>query len=89
MADLHHVICGRRFRIRFAPLRNSHGTCTDPAERSPTITIANNLDDLGTLEAILHEGLHASAYQLLSEEYVETTAHDLARLLARMGYKRK
>lgn len=89
MSAIFQVICGRRFRIRFANLRNDHGTCTDPAEPKPTITIANNLDELGTLEAILHEALHASAYQLLSEDYVETTAHDLARLLARLGYSRQ
>ena len=83
-----HVICGRRYQILLdADLPGDHGLCTDPARPGATIKIAAGLSPAQFLEAVSHEALHASAYQLLSEDYVEETAHDIAALLLRLGVR--
>ena len=84
---MRHTIAGRRYHIVFdARLSDSHGICTDPARPRPTIKIARGLSALNELEAVIHEALHASAYQLLSEAYVTETANDIATLLTKIGY---
>ena len=88
MREIFHVICGRRFRVRYSNLRTNHGVCTDPGKPNPTITIAKGLDELGELETIIHESLHAAGYFVLSEEFVENAAHDIARLLVRLGFEK-
>jgi len=86
---MRHVIAGRRYKILFnARLSDSHGLCTDPARPRPIIKIARGLSPLNELEALIHEALHASAYQLLSESYVTETAHDIATLLTKTGYSK-
>jgi len=87
MHDLHHVICGRRYRIRFAPLRSADGVCTNPQDPKPTITISDRLQGCEQLETILHESLHGAAWWL-SEEFIDDAAHDLASLLFRLGYRK-
>ena len=83
---MYHIICGRRYHILLnADLVDSHGLCTDPCRPGATIKIAAGLSPAQFLEAAIHEALHASAYQLLSEDYVEETAHDIAALLLRLG----
>ena len=85
---MRHTIAGRRFSIVLdAHLSDSHGICTDPGRPGATIKIAAGLSPAQFLEAVIHEALHASAYQLLSEDYVEETAHDIATLLLRLGGK--
>jgi len=87
MHDLHHVINGRRYRIRFAPLDDAHGVCTSPHEPRPTITICDKLQGRDLLQTLLHESLHAAGWWL-SEEWVDDTAADLAALLIRLGYRK-
>jgi len=44
--------------------------------------------DMHDVDTLLHEGLHAAAYEWADEEWVARTARDLARLLVRQGYRR-
>ena len=86
---MRHTIAGRRFSILLdATLPDSHGICTDPHRPGARIEIAAGLSEADFLESVIHEALHASAYDLLSEHYVSTTANDIARLLLKMGFKR-
>ena len=85
---MHHSIAGRRFEILLnARLKDAHGFCTDPGLPGATIQIAAGLSPDDLLESIIHEALHAAAYKLLSEYWVQETAHDIATLLLRLGVK--
>tara|TARA_B100000686_G_C16608217_1_gene872371 strand:+ start:383 stop:748 length:366 start_codon:yes stop_codon:yes gene_type:complete len=85
---IRHTFAGRRYSVILdARLKSSHGLCTDPARPSPTIKIAANLGQADFLEAVIHEALHASAYDLLSEHWVTTSANDIARLLLKLGFR--
>lgn len=93
-------INGHEYTIQFVPIEELqeesdaledcdyvvYGDCGDP-ESDPNIRIADDLGDL-ELEIIIHECLHASNWQILSEEYVTDTAEDIARVLRVRGYKR-
>lgn len=86
---MHHIIGGRRYAIVLnARLGDSHGVCTDPELPGATIRIDKDLTAAELLEALIHEALHASAYQLLSEDWVSEAGHDIATLLLRLGYTR-
>lgn len=53
-----------------------------------SITISEDQTPLQFLDTTIHESLHACLWRL-SEEDVTQTATDIARLLWRMGYRRK
>ena len=88
LSMIRHTFAGRRYSVLLdARLKSSHGICTDPARPSPTIKIAAGLGQADFLEAVIHEALHACAYDLLSEHWVTTSANDIARLLLKLGFK--
>jgi len=68
--------------------RDALGDCDHPPGRHPTIRIRRNLPQRELLDTCLHEALHASLPSL-SEECVTETAHDLARVLFSLGWRRK
>jgi len=51
------------------------------------ILVYNGLEDPYRLEIILHELLHAADYYK-DEVWVKRTAHDIAEILTKLGYKR-
>ena len=65
------------------------GFCDHEGERGKpmTIGIKDGLSELEELDTTIHEALHA-AYPDLSEEAVEKTATDIARLLLARGFGR-
>jgi len=86
---MRHKIAGKNYKIVIdARLKDAHGICTDPARPRPTIKVTRGLSEAVFLETVLHEALHASAYQLLSEGFVSECAADLAGLLLKLGYSR-
>lgn len=64
------------------------GLCDAPDRRSKKIKINKDLKGRLKLEIIIHESLHACAWDL-DEEAVTETAKDISRLLYREGYRHK
>jgi len=74
--------CGKRFEII---LERLDGVVTD----KPCLILPDGLaGDRKTLEALIHEALHACVYEL-EEKVVERTAHDVARFLWALNYRRR
>ena len=63
------------------------GTCDYPRGGKPSIRIMTQPKTFAELEALLHETLHAEDWSK-SEEIVTRIAHEQARLLWRLGYRR-
>ena len=85
---LHVNILGRRWKIERASLPNGdYGNCDHPSVKGKRIRIQRNLDGLPLLETLLHEMLHAAAWEQWDEEFVERLANDLAKALDRYGYR--
>lgn len=88
MAIKTHKFGDRVFRIE------EHGVCgqvttPDPPGKPPRpeLMVDHRLKGLAQLETWVHEAMHA-ANPRLSEAVVTRDAHDIARLLWRLGYRR-
>ena len=78
-----HTFNGRKY---FIIIDNLDGMCnTYNPERE--LVILADLDTRAGLETVCHEALHALKWTA-SEESVTTTAHDLARFIWRLGYRK-
>lgn len=64
------------------------GKCDPPCAKDKTIQVLASLKNEDELDTVIHEVLHASAWDVLGESFVNDTASDLARLLWRLGYRR-
>jgi len=82
-------ILGRYWTLSFVRMVNgSHGDCDGPHVPAKTIRIDSQITGERELEVILHELRHAADWGQ-SEEYVRQEAIDVARILWRLGYRRK
>lgn len=78
------TVAGRYWRLKWSRWLKAHwGLCyLDRRE----IVIRSNLNELNTLDTVIHELLHAcDTDSLLSEEWVSRSATDIARVLHRLG----
>lgn len=87
-------ILGKRYRLRWVnklgkqrSRKRTVGDCMAPHDPGKTIRILNGLDAEETLDTIIHEVLHAADWHK-TEEWVNTVASDLARILWKLGYRR-
>lgn len=87
-------LLGKRWKLRFLPLgRMKHaegqvlGLCDPPTKPGKEILIDNKLKDQELLEVLIHEMLHAVDWNQ-SEETIGTQAHDIAKVLWKLGYRR-
>lgn len=64
------------------------GDCDDPTETGKTIRVHSKLKGKLELEILLHEILHAVDWSK-DEDWVENTAHDIAAVFWKLGYRRK
>lgn len=83
---------GRRYRLRFQrkPKKDGaecFGYCDHPNLKGKSIVVEEKLGDAKELEVLIHEMLHACLWDL-DEEAIDETAHDIARALGRLGYRR-
>lgn len=62
--------------------------CDDPTVKAKRIRVLSSLRDEERLDATIHEALHAAHWDL-SEEAINATATDLARLLWKLGYRQE
>lgn len=74
--------CGERLK------HTEHGACEPPDVPRKRVLVRRGLSEEKTLDTLLHEALHACAFTVASEEWVSTTASELARILTRLGYRR-
>ena len=81
-------LMGKRWRFRFERLRGNPGDCDSPTTPSKSIRVDSRLRGERELEVILHECRHAADWGQ-SEEYVAEESRDVARILWRLGYRRR
>lgn len=93
MNDMRVQIRGRSWLLReVGPNEMQHsgdnprGECDPPDAKRKEIRILKGMGDKEKLEVVLHEMIHAAAWDW-AEEAVEETAHDMARVLYRLGWR--
>lgn len=78
---------GKTWVLKFCNyLGPNYGICDDPSSPNKTIKIEKSLKGKDKLRIILHELLHASAWDL-SEEWVDKSSTDISEILWRLGYR--
>jgi hypothetical protein len=82
------IIGGRRYKLHFPKEleERAHGWCYAPDAPAKEIQIKKGLRGERLLDSLIHEMLHAAAWDM-SEEWVEKTASEIARVLHRLGYR--
>ena len=79
-------VLGKYWTLTFVPTLGAHGDCDDV---SRTIRIKQGQSDRDTLDTVIHESLHAAAFDMFDESYVDKLATDISIILTRLGYKRQ
>jgi len=84
------TINGKRWKLVYDGRigNDKDGYCTPPHEPGSTIAIRSTLEGQYRLEVELHEMLHAADWSK-GEEWVHGVAHDIAKVLWRLGYRVK
>lgn len=86
--DIHITIRGRRYRLIYARLpHDADGICDAPDTEGKRIRIRRSLRGRRELDTLIHEMLHAAMWDL-DESAVHDTAHDIAAVLWRLGYRK-
>lgn len=80
------TILGKRWRLRFTPLKVKDGSCDPPDGSAKEIVVESRLKGRGKLDVLIHEMLHAANWHL-DEAFVAQCASDMARVLWRLGYR--
>ena len=86
-------ILGKNWNLQFVPRLGKNeagedkaGDCDHPEAKNKSIRVLSGLRGEKRLDTIIHEFLHAADWTK-DEEWVAASAHDLARILTRLGYK--
>lgn len=85
------TILGKRWTLKLVPktTRRGHfGICDHPDDAGKTITVEANHDDERVLNTILHECLHAGAWNL-DEGVVTQWSNDVAKILIGLGWRKE
>jgi hypothetical protein len=84
------ILRGKQWDLQFTRelSRSADGECDEPTTAGKRIAIRSGLSEARTIEVLVHEMLHACHWDL-DEQVVTETAHDIARVLYRLGYCRK
>ena len=64
-----------------------NGSCDPPSLKGKRIVIRRSLRGEQELQVTIHELLHAADYTK-TEEWVDESAHDIARVLWRLGWRK-
>ena len=65
-----------------------YGTCDDPKSKNKSIVVDSRLSGEIELDTIIHELLHAASWEVFDDDFVDTTATSIARILHRLGYRK-
>ena len=79
---------GKRWSLRWIKPYRAEGICEAPDVRGKQLYVPQEGGTQADLETILHEGLHACGWDILSEEWVTCAARDIARLAWRLGWRK-
>ncbi len=83
-------ILGRKWRLCWRNLsKKDPGECDWPTRKNRAIRIRKGMKPRAELETLIHECLHAGQWYQLPEEWVEQMGHDLARIIIRLGWRKK
>ena len=82
------TLLGKRWELRFVPLVKNAGDCDAPDTPNKEIRVDSRPEGERQLEVLIHECRHAADWTR-DEEYIAAEARDLARVLWRLGYRRK
>jgi hypothetical protein len=82
------TIRGKRWALAERPGRGELGHCYEPGAVGKTMYIPQNGRNLDHLDTIIHEAIHAGAWDL-SEDAVDRLATDIARLLWRLNWRKQ
>jgi len=78
-----HTFCGKKFELIFSKL---DGLCGKKDKN--WLVVQRDLNTLIGLETVIHESIHACDWSL-TEQDVTRMAHDIARLVWRLDYRRQ
>ena len=81
------ILQGKAWDFRYSRGLRNDGHCDNPETPRKKIRVKSGLPDPYRLEVIIHELLHASLWAG-DESWVDDTAHDIAAVLAKLGYRR-
>lgn len=65
-----------------------YGECTAPTAKSRYVKVDSRIRGELELDTTVHELLHAAAWEVLDDDWVDSTATGIARLLYRLGYRK-
>ena len=77
-------ILGKTWDLRFPPhdeMGGKAGSCDHPGQRNKSIDVWEDLRGEECLDTIIHECLHAGAYNVLGEYFCEQIGTDIARVV--------
>lgn len=83
-----HTFNGVKYRIVLEKLDGFCDIDCDTDKDRYWLIAQKDLSTLSGLETVIHEALHACNWKA-TEDRVENTASDIARLLWRIGYRKK
>ena len=83
---MHVTILGKRYELTFVPrlAKNTFGECEHPTEPGKKIRVKQGLGEKQTLDTLIH-----AADWSKEEEWIETVASDITRILWRLGYRKQ
>lgn len=87
---MHFTLLGKRWQLTYTPVFDSPktiGECDPPGRVNKAIRIKRRLPPDVELETLIHECLHAAAWDMFDEAFVTQLAADIARLLIRLGWR--
>lgn len=80
-------ILGKCWELVFKPLRSDDGYCDPPELPRKQIQINERLRGERRLEVLIHEMLHAADWHKDEDAWIVPVAHDIARVLWKVGYR--
>lgn len=89
---MHITILGKRWELKFVDARtmpDALGACESPDSPRKEIRVRKNLRGKEMLDVLIHEMLHASDWTKDELDYVAPVATNIAKVLWRLGYRRK
>lgn len=85
-------ILGKHWTLKFVDARtmpDARGACESPDSPHKEIRVRKNLRGEEAIEVLVHEMLHAADWHKDENDWVAPVAEDIARVLYKLGYRRK
>lgn len=83
------TVNGVAYILEYSKRMKCKGHCDRPDKPAPKIRIRSGMTEGMELRTLIHELLHASAFDPLSEEFVEQASNDIAAVLNALGWRKE